>query len=40
MVATEPGKPEKISIFKKVCENLEKLGKILKKNISQGIILG
>ena len=44
MVATQPGKPEKKSIFKKASENLEKSRKTVEKanksGKSQGIILG
>ena len=43
MVATEPGKSRKMSIFKKVSENLQSWGNLLKKHESgktQGIIFG
>jgi len=44
MVATEPGEPEKMSIFRKVSESLEKSGENVEKPISQrkvkGLFLG
>ena len=35
MVVREPGKPEKMSIFR-TSEKLENLGKIVEKHINQG----